>query len=62
MISLLDDMGYKVAGEVWGDASAALGIIHRKGLGKTRHIDTSIFWIRETAASQRIKYNKFLEE
>ena len=35
MMSMLKDLGWHVAGEVWGDASAALGIIHRRGLGKT---------------------------
>ena len=41
LISMMTDMVYKIRGEIWGDASAALGIIHRNGLGKTRHIDTS---------------------
>ena len=44
----------------WGDASAALGIIHRKGLGRTRHIDTGFLWIQETAASKRLKFEKVL--
>ena len=30
---MLRDLGFKAIGEVWGDASAALGIIHRKGFG-----------------------------
>ena len=29
------DLGIELRGEVWGDAPAALGIIKRKGLGKT---------------------------
>ena len=60
MVSLFKDLGYEVKGEVWGDASAALGIINRKGLGKTRHIDTSFLWIQQTAADQRLKYMKVL--
>ena len=59
-MSLLRDLGYHVSGEVWGDASAALGIIHRRGLGKTRHIETLLLWIQQTAAEQRLKYNKVL--
>lgn len=27
MVSILKDLGYNVSGEVWGDASAALGVI-----------------------------------
>ena len=43
-----------------GDASAALGIIHRKGLGRTRHIDTGLLWIQQTAAEKRLSYGKVL--
>ena len=28
MLAMLNDLGWKLRGEVWGDASAALGIIH----------------------------------
>ena len=34
LISLLQDVGYRAKGEVWDDASAALNIINREGLGK----------------------------
>ena len=60
MMSLLKDFGRVVTGEVWGDASAALGIIHRKGLGRTRHIDTGLLWIQQTAADKGLKYNTIL--
>ena len=60
LAALLQDLGYNVRGEVWGDASAALGIINRKGLGKTRHIETGLLWIQQTAADQRLKYHKVL--
>ena len=33
--SILREWGFSVeAGHMWGDASAALGIVNRKGLGK----------------------------
>ena len=60
MVSILGDLGYNVSGEVWGDASAALGIINRRGLGKTRHIETGLLWIQQTAAEKRLKYSKVL--
>ena len=59
-MSLLKDFDYEVKGEVLGDASAALGIIHRRGLGRTRHIDTGLLWIQQTAAEKRLKYSKVL--
>lgn len=59
-IAMLKDFGVDVAGKVMGDASAALGIIHRKGLGRTRHIDTGLLWIQQTAAEKRLEYAKVL--
>ena len=55
---MLKDLGCHVKGRVLGDASAALGIIHRKGLGRTRHIDTGLLWIQQTAAEKRLEYSK----
>ena len=60
MISLMKDFGWQVAGEVWGDASAALGIINRRGLGKTRHIDTGLLWVQQTAAEKKLNFHKIL--
>ena len=60
MLSLLKDLGWQATGEIWGDASAALGIINRRGLGKTRHIDTGLLWIQQTAAERRLQFNKVL--
>ena len=57
-MSMLKDLGWHVAGEVWGDASAALGTIHRRGLGKTRHIDIGLLWIQQTAAERELKFGK----
>ena len=55
---MLKDFGISVNGEVLGDASAALGIIGRRGLGKFRHIDTSHLWIQETAAKKKAVFTK----
>ena len=40
------------------DASAALGIIGRTGLGKMRHIDTSYLWLQQQSIKDKIKFNK----
>ena len=60
IISMLVDFGLVMAGEVWGDASAALGIINRNGFGKTRHIQTGLLWIQQVSAQKRISYGKVL--
>lgn len=39
-IAIYQGFGVNLAGEIWGDARAALGIINRNSLGKTRHIET----------------------
>ena len=43
-----------------GDANAALGLINRKRLGKTRHIDTGLLWVQQVAVEQRLKFKKVL--
>ena len=60
MLSMLQDFGWNVSGEVWGDASAALGIINRKGLGKTRHVEIGLLWSQQTAAERRLRLAKIL--
>ena len=60
MMSMARDMGYRLKGQILGDANAALGIIHRKGLGKTRHIDTSCLWVQQIAAKQKLNYATIL--
>ena len=45
--SLLSDWGDEVGLIVFADASAALGIVGRKGAGKLRHINISMLWIKD---------------
>ena len=45
-LSLLKDYQIHANGKIMSDASAALGIIKRQGLGRTRHIHTSYLWIQ----------------
>ena len=42
------------------DASAALGIIGRTGLGKMRHVDTSYLWLQQQSIKDKIKFRKVL--
>ena len=57
-ISLLRDWGMDFYGKVLADASAALGIISRQGLGKVRHIDTSYLWIQQVSAERQLEFSK----
>ena len=58
--SIMKDLGQIVEGHVWADASAALGIVNRKGLGKVRHLDTNYLWIQDVAARKAMSFNKVL--
>ena len=58
ILSMLKDLRWKMHGEVYGDANAALGIINRNGFGKYRHIDTGLLWIQQVAADKRLKFGK----
>ena len=60
LISMAKDWGYMLSGNIYGDASAAFDIIHRKGLRKTRHINISYLWIQEVAAQRRLAFAKVL--
>ena len=58
LLAMLHDYGVKVSSEIWGDAQVALGIIHRKGQGKTRHVQTGLLWVQQLSAEKRLKFGK----
>ena len=55
-MAMLKDFGWIVKGEVCGDVSVAQSIIHRHGLGRTRHIDTGLPWTQQTAAETTLEH------
>ena len=56
--NLFLDRGTKVSGIILTDASAALSLIKRRGLGKNRHISTRYMWIQDNSDQQRMKFEK----
>ena len=54
MMSLARDLGVELRGRISTDASAALGIIQRQGLGKLRHIATQFLWIQEKVRNDEL--------
>ena len=60
ILYMLQGRDWRLNGELWGDANAALGIINGNWLGKTRHISTGLLWIQQVAAEQRLKFGKVL--
>ena len=45
--TLMADLGIETLTRIHMDATAAKGIIERKGLSKVRHIDTDVLWLQE---------------
>ena len=58
MGSIYRDLGESKNSSVIGDASAALGMVQRMGLGKVRHLHTNMLWVQEKAANKEIHYEK----
>ena len=58
--SLMKDLGWSLQLRVLSDATAAIGIARRKGLGKVRHLDCTDLWIQDQVRSGRIKLDKIM--
>ena len=56
--AMLKDLGIDARADLLADASAALGIIRRMGLGKTRHVDVNWLWVQEKHKEKAIHYGK----
>ncbi len=54
LISLGADFGLHLSGIVHCDASAALGIVNRQGLGKLRHINVRYLWLQEKVRGKEL--------
>ena len=58
LTSMIQDYGIKFNGCVCSDASAAIGMLHRQGLGKTRRIQVQHIWMQSEVADGRVKVEK----
>ena len=55
MASMGLDFGYRLIAGIMTDSSAAMGMVHRRGVGRTRHLDVQFLWIQEKAADKKLK-------
>ena len=60
MKSLLKDLGYDLGGVLEIDSSAAKGIATRQGIGRIRHLHTSLLWIQQAVHDKLIRVVKIL--
>ena len=55
---MLMDFGMQSDGKVCTDASAAIGMVFRRGLGRTRHIDVQYLWVQAEVAEGKLRVEK----
>ena len=58
--SICRDLGYDYQLKVHSDATAAIGIARRRGMGRIRHLDTTDLWVQEVVRSGRVELVKVL--
>ena len=58
MRALACDLGMSLSIEMRSDASAAIGIASRRGVGKVRHIEVSQLWLHQRVANGDIVLRK----
>ena len=56
--AMVKDYGGQVGINLFVDASAAIGVAQRKGLGRIRHLDTQALWIQDAVRQQKVALNK----
>ena len=56
--SIVQDMDKCLGALLYSDASAALGVIQRQGLGKLRHIDCSYLFVQAINADKVVQFAK----
>ena len=55
---LVLEWGIEVKAEVMVDASAALGVVNRRGSGKLRHVRIGQLWVQEREQRTYLSYKK----
>ena len=58
IISIMQDFGITMTGKVWSDSTAAIGIVCRSGLGRTRHIRVQYLWLQQEVEGGILSINK----
>ncbi len=56
--ALLADLGVVLPLRVWTDSTASMGICHRQGLGKLRHIDVRTLWLQQKVRRGEVELRK----
>lgn len=62
MITLCAEMGSEVRARLHIDATAAMGILERRGLHKVRHLDVDTLWLQQQSAKEVLPIVKVSSE
>ena len=54
----MEDLGLQLTVTVHADASAAIGIAQRRGVGKVRHIEVHQLWLQDRVSRGDIRIRK----
>ena len=57
--SVLEDLGIAVKVSICSDATAAIGICRRQGLGRVRHLATADLWIQQRVKRGHLALRKW---
>ena len=58
--SVARDLGVELQPEVHADSSAAIGICHRCGIGKVRHLAVAQLWVQDLVRAKEVRLHKVL--
>ena len=56
--AIAKDLGIELGIRLRSDATAALGMSRRLGIGKVRHLDTSLLWIQQKVRNKDLELDK----
>ena len=60
LVAMSEDFGDKIDAFLYADASAAIGVANREGLGRIRHLDTQSLWLQQALRQRRLGLGKVL--
>ena len=58
IMAMLADFGHVIGCTVCTDTSSAIGVMHRQGFGKTRHIEVQYLWVQQDVQSGNVQVAK----
>ena len=56
--SVMNELGWKYELKVQVDANATIGTLHRRGLGKLRHVEVEELWLQQEISKKKVSVTK----